>query len=98
MYTVDTGGTRPILVINEASDILAVIYAASTGGGDIVYKDTSLVAINFRGREVLIPGGIYTDSSSLGVSFVDDLVVIASGSGSRGATVGGVRLQRPVQP
>jgi len=94
IYNVDTRGTRPIVVVNEANALLAVIYSAHELGGDVLYRESPLDTINLGSTHTLISGS-YTNVSSLKNLFSDDLVVIASETRSNGTViVDGIRLQR----
>ncbi len=94
LYVVDYIGTRPIIVINETDSFLTVLYSSQEGGGDLVYKESDLSSIQFGIRKLLLAGGAYTDVSSVGGLFADELVVIASGDDSP-VIVDSVMLQRP---
>lgn len=50
------GGTRPIVLINEETNRLKVIYTASETGGNILYKETSLKRIAFAKEFTLMEG------------------------------------------
>ena len=82
LYTVDTGGTRPIVVVNDEAERLYVFYVESTGGGDIVYRESALDNIEFTPVQSMLVGNLSNPSSTKD-SFTDDLVVIAS-NGSTG--------------
>ena len=41
LYEVDTSGTRGIVLLNEAESVVTVVYTASEGNNDIVYKPVS---------------------------------------------------------
>jgi hypothetical protein len=81
LYTVDTVGTRPIVVINEAAGKLIVAYTESDSGGAIYYKESPLQNISFGARKTLMSGGLNNVSSVKG-SFNDEVVAIA-GTGSK---------------
>jgi len=97
LYAVDNSGTRPIVVLNEAADVLTVIYAERESGGDVKYRDTTLPDIAFAGRWTLIQGDYLTDVSSVKGNITDSLVVIATSKSPSGATTGvvSVRLDAP---
>jgi len=95
IYTVDTNGTRPIVVINEAYSFLTVVYSSSAQGGDVLYRESPLGSVNFGRIHKLINGGLYTNVSSLKDQFTDDLVIVASETLANGTIhVDGVHLQR----
>lgn len=79
LYSVDTAGTRPIVVLNEATQRLAVIYTkATSGGGDIVYRESSLGAIGFGARKTLLKGKL-NDATSTRKTLGSEIVVLAGG-------------------
>lgn len=95
MYTVDTVGTRPIVMINEAAGKLIVAYTEANNGGDIYFKESPLQNISFGSRQTLISGSVNNVSSVKG-SFTDEVVAIAGGgSKAKGATF---RFDGPVVP
>ena len=81
LYPVDTAGTRPIALLNEAAGKLVVAYAASEGTANIVYRETSLTAISFGPRQTMISGSIQNVSSTK-QNFNDEVVLIASNGGT----------------
>ncbi|MBU0616255.1 MAG: DNRLRE domain-containing protein, partial [Planctomycetes bacterium] len=80
LYTVDTRGTRPIVVLNEDANRLIVAYTESDSGGDILFRESPMDVISFGPVGTLISGSLNNVTSTKG-SFVDDLVVIAGGGG-----------------
>jgi hypothetical protein len=77
LYRVDTGGTRPIVLLNETAGKLIVAYAASEGTANIVYRETSLDDIAFGPRQTLISGSLQNVSSTK-QNFSDEVALIAS--------------------
>lgn len=57
LYEVDGSGTRPIVVLAESSASVRVVYTASEGYHDIVYKESSTESLGFGARQVLLSGG-----------------------------------------
>jgi hypothetical protein len=82
LYEVDTVGTRPSVVLNEALGTVVVIYTEVTGGGNIVYRSSDANVISFGPKERLIEGTNIDNASSTKQPFSSELVVIASTSGS----------------
>ena len=80
-YPVDSGGTRPIVVINEAAGKLLFAYTSSDSGGNIYYKESPLGNISFGPRQTLISGSL-NNASSVKAPFLDEVVVIAAGGSS----------------
>jgi hypothetical protein len=81
LYAVDNGGTRPIVVLNEAANRLIVAYTTDEGGGDIVYRESPLGTIAFAPRQQLISGGV-NDVTSSKQNVTDDVVFLAAGRSS----------------
>jgi hypothetical protein len=81
LYPVDTSGTRPIVLLNEAAGKLIVAYAASEGTANIVYRETSLASISFGPRQTMISGSIQNVSSTK-QNFNDEVALIASNGGT----------------
>lgn len=77
LYPVDTAGTRPIALLNEAAGKLIVAYAASEGTANIVYRETSLASISFGPRQTMI-GGSLQNVSSTKQNFTEEVALIAS--------------------
>jgi hypothetical protein len=79
LYEVDTKGTRPIVMLNEAAGKLIVAYTSSNSGGSIYYKESSMTSISFGARNTLMSGSLNNPSSIKG-NFTDEVVVIAGSS------------------
>ena len=78
LYGVDTVGTRPIAVLNEARGVLMVVYSEE-GTDNIVYRQTSLSNISFGPKRTLIQGTLNVNNASGTKQRVDsDAVVIAA--------------------
>ncbi|MCC7475688.1 MAG: DNRLRE domain-containing protein [Pirellulales bacterium] len=56
LYSIDNGGTRPVLIASEAAGKLVVAYTANEGGGNILYRESPLGSINFSPIQVLMGG------------------------------------------
>ncbi|MEX2317369.1 MAG: DNRLRE domain-containing protein [Pirellulales bacterium] len=85
LYQVDTSGTRPIVLVNEAAGRLIVAYTTSESGGNIVYKESPLGAISFGPRQTLLSGSL-NNVTSTKQNFTGNIVVMAGGgSSARGA-------------
>src|SRR5690606_37094889 len=63
LYGVSETGTRPIVILNEKKGNLKVIYTSKEGGGDILYKESSISDITFSDTKTLITGK-YDDPTS----------------------------------
>jgi hypothetical protein len=80
LYNVDTSGTRPIVILNDAAGKLIVAYTSSDSGGKIYYKESPMSSISFGARQTLISSTVNNVTSIKG-NFTDDVVVMASSSG-----------------
>ena len=95
LYEVDSVGTRPIVMINEAAGKLIVAYTQSDSGGKIYFKESPLQDISFGPRQTLMSGSL-NNVSSVKAPFVDEVVAIAaSGSKASGAIF---QFDDPVSP
>ncbi|MEX2115100.1 MAG: LamG-like jellyroll fold domain-containing protein, partial [Pirellulales bacterium] len=81
VYTVDTSGTRPVVVISEAHNQLAVLYTEDTGGGDIVMRASALDQIDLGPVQVVLSGS-FNDVTTSKANVGDELLVMAKKSGS----------------
>ena len=91
LYEVDRAGTRPQVEIDEAHNILRVIYTSAEGFNPIVYKQSALSTIAFGARQTLMASS-FNDVSSTKQNTTDSLVVIASDSANN---IGGVIFGAP---
>ena len=80
LYTVATQGTRPIVLVNEAARRLIVAHTTVDGGGNIVYRESSMDNIAFGPRKTLLSGSL-NDVTSTTQTFTDQVVVMAAGGG-----------------
>ena len=98
LYEVDQAGTRSIVEVDEANDVLNVIFTSNEGYNDIVYKQSPLGTIMFGARQTMRSGG-FNDASSTKNNYTAEFVVIF---GSSTQVVGeicrptGARPQPPV--
>jgi hypothetical protein len=79
LYEVDQAGTRGIVLLNEATARVRVVYTSSEGFNDLVFKETALSPISFGPRQTLITGGV-NDATSTKQNWTDQVVVLASNS------------------
>ena len=77
LYTVDTSGTRAIVLLNEAASYLTVIYTSSEGAGNILYKTSPISTISFGSSATLISGSS-NDATSTKQNFTGELVVLST--------------------
>ena len=78
MYSVDTAGTRPTVVLSEAAGKVIVAYAASEGSANIMYREISTATMSFGPRNTLI-GGSVQDVTSTKQTVGNNVVFMASG-------------------
>ncbi len=76
LYPVADIGTKPIVVINQAADLLKVIFCKYSGS-DIVYKESPLSGISFGPTTILIKG-IHDNATSAKDNYNADVVILAS--------------------
>ena len=88
LYNVDESGTRGIVLLNERSRSVMVVYTASEGQNNIVYKVSDLSSISFGPRRILLAQRV-NNATSTKQSSTDDIVILAS----TGKTAKGVRLK-----
>jgi hypothetical protein len=81
LYHVDDVGTRPIVLLDESINRLMVVYTASDGGGNIVFRETAMNQISLSEKYTLLAGN-YNDATSAKLSGQGQIVVMASGGGS----------------
>ena len=77
LYGVSNTGTRGIVVLNEQTAKIRVVYAANEDGGDILYKESPTNAIAFGPQYTLI-SGIYNNPTSMKNSFQGQIPILAS--------------------
>jgi hypothetical protein len=81
LYSVDTKGTRPIVVLDELANKLVVAYTSQDGGGDILYRESPLGNISFGSRQTLISGSENNVTSAKSVSS-NQIVFLAGKKGA----------------
>jgi hypothetical protein len=91
LYRVDTGGTRPIVILDEATNRLMVAFTTNTGTGSIVYRETALDSISFGARSTLISGS-WNNVTSTKQNVSDDVVLMAANGQDSASKAASVRL------
>jgi hypothetical protein len=81
LYEVDQSGTRGIVLLNERSGTVSVIYTASEGFNPILHKETSTASIAFGPSATLISTSL-NDCSSTKQNISGDVVILASTASS----------------
>jgi hypothetical protein len=78
LYFVDTAGTRPVIVVDEAAGQLIMAYSTKEGGGDIVYRTSPLDSISLSDKQVLIPGKV-NNVTTAKITSTNQIVFMADG-------------------
>jgi hypothetical protein len=87
LYEVDQSGTRGIVLLNEGADRVRVLYTASEGLNDIVYRDTSTAAIAFGPVQTLMPGGLNNVTGTKHPWMSETVVLASNGSTTQGRLI-----------
>ena len=93
LYNIDTTGTRPVVLLDEAIGRLIVAYTSSDGGGDILYAETALDQISFSSRGTLMTGGL-NNVTTTKQNVTDQLVFMAEANGKASSVL--LQLPTPV--
>jgi hypothetical protein len=94
-YSVNTGGTRPVVVLSEAANKVIVAYSSKDGGGNILYRESQLGTISLSPEKIMIAGKINNVTTAKG-EFTDDIVFLAEGGGKAKGVVFHVDNMPPV--
>jgi hypothetical protein len=78
MYSVDTVGTRAIVLLNEATNSVRVTYTASTQGNNIISKTASLSSLNSWSSAQTLMSGSLNDATSTKQNWTTDVVILAT--------------------
>src|SRR5581483_1022911 len=78
LYEVDDIGTRPLMLLNDANDLLRFVYPSDSGGGPLLYRDSHMSSIDFGSRHTLISATVNNPTSTK-ENWVDQVVVLAGG-------------------
>ena len=81
LYEVDQSGTRGIVLLNEQSGTVSVVYTASEGFNPIVYKETATSSVAFGPRATLFAASL-NDCSSTKQKISSSVVILASSASS----------------
>jgi hypothetical protein len=79
LYEVDGVGTRALVEINEAANLVRIVYTSTEGFNSIVYKDSALSSISFGPRQTMMAAA-FNDVTSTKQNWTDTMVVVASNS------------------
>jgi hypothetical protein len=97
LYSVDTSGTRPIVVLNEAANKLIVAYTQGDHASNIVFRESSMDTISFKPRQVLLSGSLNNVTSTKYTSS-DEIVFFAGGRSVLFSFDTGTTLPPPSSP
>jgi hypothetical protein len=89
LHRVDTRGTRPIVLVDDAAGQVLVVYTAANQGGAIVVRESAASPIAFGDRVSLLNGVGLNNVSGTKQPLAGEAVLIAGGSG----TLRGARLR-----
>jgi len=64
LHEVDTSGTRPIVLLNVATDTVQVLYTSDESGGDILMRESPTSDIQFGSEETLMQGSLNNVTST----------------------------------
>jgi hypothetical protein len=78
LYEVDQAGTRGIVLLNELSGTLNLVYTSQGRANDIVCRESPLQPISFGPRRMLLHGG-FNNATSTKENWTDEFVILASG-------------------
>lgn len=88
LYEVDGSGTRGIVLLNEGTATVTVVYTSDEGSGNILYKESSTASIAFAPtRNTLIPGSL-NDVTSTKQNINGAIVILASSTSGPLTAVG----------
>ncbi|MEI6945621.1 T9SS type A sorting domain-containing protein [Paraflavisolibacter sp. H34] len=72
-------GTRGVVVLNEATGKLKVVYCTMETGGDIVYRETSTASIAFGAPKTLISGPfLFNEATTTHQPTTGEVVILAT--------------------
>jgi hypothetical protein len=102
------GGTRPIVILNEAIGKLKVVYTSVENGGNILYRESSTASISFGSPTTLITG-TYNYVTSTHQPYNSDIAILVTdvsstdlravgflGSDGPVAALAGTKAEEPV--
>jgi hypothetical protein len=78
LYDVDGNGTRPTVVVDDAAGMVIMAYESKEGGGDILYRETPLGAVNLSPVQTMIKGSL-ANVTSTKVTSTNSIIFMASG-------------------
>lgn len=80
LYSVSSGGTRPIALLNESLGKIRIAYTSADSGGSILYKESSTTSISFGSHLTLIKGSSLNNPTATKANASLDVVIMASTS------------------
>ena len=69
------------VVVSDVLGELIVVYTSLAGGGEILFRTSDAQTIGFGPIQSLMPGLDLNDATSLGQTFLDELIVMATTKG-----------------
>lgn len=78
--TYNPEGTQPIVLINEQTGKLKIVYATTENGGNLVYRESLLSTIAFSNPITLLQtaGNLYDYCSSSHMNYTGEIVIVAT--------------------
>jgi hypothetical protein len=77
LYEVSQVGTRPIVLLNESTEKVKVIYTSNERGGNILYKESPISTISFGPTQTLITGAL-DNATSIKDNYTSQIVILAA--------------------
>jgi hypothetical protein len=83
-HPVDTTGTRPNVLLNEAAGEVTVMYTQTTRYDDILMKSTPIGTLDFSGSATVALAGTYNNVTTTKANWTDQVLVMASSTTATG--------------
>ncbi|HEX5472840.1 MAG TPA: DNRLRE domain-containing protein [Lacipirellulaceae bacterium] len=78
LYDVDGNGTRPVVVVDDAAGEVIMAYESKEGGGDLLYRETPLGAVDLSPVQTMIKSSV-ANVTTTKVTSTNSVVFMASG-------------------
>lgn len=76
LYEVSGSGTRPTIALSDVAGKLVIAWESNEGGGDIMYRESSLGTISLSATKTMISGSLH-DPTTTKTTSTDKLVFLA---------------------
>ena len=76
LYEVSGSGTRPTIALSDVAGKFVIAWEANEGGGNIMYRESSLGTINLSATKTMISGSLH-DPTTTKTTSTDKLVFLA---------------------